>query len=136
MWNHKPVSSAKVLALLLAMLLAALACSVEGANTVSTQEDFGRNPASLPPSERNRELTAQSSIDEVYKIVCNSGGLNVRSCAGTSCELALEIPLQDGEAVVATMWTKKSEDGGTWIHIVEPAYGWVNIKFLCDPGST
>jgi len=66
--------------------------------------------------------------------VCNSGGLNVRSAAGTGNEVVSE-PLKDGIIVTLTGRQETPQNGVfLWYQIESEEFiGWVNSRYLCEP---
>ena len=69
--------------------------------------------------------------EQVTKVVCKSGGLNVRIGAGTEYLLVTDEPLPDGTEVTLT-GNHDTPVIYEWDEISSPVVGWVSSKYLCD----
>ncbi len=74
------------------------------------------------------KIPTEESTD-VNKVVCNSGGLNVRPTAG---DLKTAIGYkQDGDPVTVILSTRTvTDDMALWYELTDG--GWVNGKYLCE----
>jgi len=76
------------------------------------------------------KVVVQTAIISQMMVV-NSGGLNVRECAGTGC--APVGLLQDGDIVTLTGKTEIPLNGVyTWYEISAPVAGWVSGRYLSN----
>jgi len=87
--------------------------------------------AATKPITKPAEVVTQTAIVGQMMVV-NSGGLNVRECAGTGC--AVIGLLQDGDIVTLTGKTEIPLNGVyTWYEISAPVEGWVTERYLTSP---
>jgi len=93
-------------------------------------------PATQPESTSTFPSPTIQAATRTTGTVCfdeniGGGNLRVRNCAGLECaEIGL---LEDGEQV-STNGERKDMDGSTWLHLVSPIDGWVNIRYICEGG--
>lgn len=99
-------------------------------------------PTAAPVTKRNRLNTvptmAQVSTSPAVIdnwIVANSGGLYVRTSAGTSSPV-IGLPLADGAQVVIVGLPVTTADGAQWVEIATAENGgltgWVNFRYLVE----
>jgi hypothetical protein len=62
----------------------------------------------------------------------DSGSLRVRACPGLACR---EVGfLTYGEQVTNNNEYEET-DGSTWLRLLSPIEGWVNSRYICEPGA-
>lgn len=138
----------KKITLLLILVLSLTACKTRvfgvevGLQTPTARQSSSATPdetapATQPESKSTLPSPATQATTPATGIVCfdeniGGGNLRVRNCAGLECaEIGL---LEDGEQV-STNGERKDVDGSTWLHVVSPIDGWVNIRYICEGGQ-
>jgi hypothetical protein len=90
---------------------------------------FALTPTSTVTPRLSR--TAQPTMAPEDWSICTgveSGTVNVRSCAGTSCS-SIAV-LEEGRAVMPGSIQEVSA-GSRWVLITTPVQGWMNANYLC-----
>ena len=77
------------------------------------------------------DYVCEAGLPQVTKVVCKSGGLNVRIGAGTEYLLVTDDPLPDGTLVTLT-GNHETPVIYEWDEISSPVNGWVSSKYLCE----
>lgn len=98
------------------------------ATTISRADQTTRASAPSPTLATPQAVTATVCFDENIA----NGNLRVRECAGLECA---EVGLLSNGDRVRTNGERKDANSSTWLHLVEPVKGWVNIRYICDGGS-
>lgn len=107
--------------LLCLLVMSTFACTVSTSAADASGVKFTpRSTATMP---------VKSTQQPQNRVICRSGGLNVRSGAGTA--FSSVSVLADGSRVVLTGLQQVAKDGGVWKQIATPA-GWVNSDYLCE----
>jgi uncharacterized protein YgiM (DUF1202 family) len=105
---------------ILAFVVFSLACGIAAPAVIKESHVDSNKPVAVN--------TGDSTAKSVSRmLVVNSGGLNVRECAGTQCK-AIGL-LQDGDIVTLTGKTDVIYVY-TWYEISAPVQGWANGRYL------
>jgi|GEM_PF-4575294 len=134
----------RILILSTLLTIASLACTVS-ANLPSSQDLLTSDvavtaePTNAPTGQSIAvQIQATSEIPSIESgKVCfggnlDSGTLRVRACPGLACK---EIGFLNYGDLVATNNDYEETDGSTWLHLLSPIEGWVNSRYICEPGA-
>ena len=112
------------------VFLLTLACSVStAAPLASTAGKFPSTATAIVPTVTAQPVNTPQNAHSA--IVANSGGLNVRICAGTDCAVILTLP--DNSEVIVFGLPTVLKDGSKWVqvrYIDVDVSGWVNSRYL------
>ncbi len=119
--------------LLLALTVMACSTSLLGQPSSPITPTPGIRPTSLLPATDQPPASPMPAVSR-HGEVCFAeaivdGKLRVRACPGLGCQTAGFL---DGGTQVAFSGDRKAVGGSTWLYLVSPIAGWVNIRYVCE----